>query len=178
MYFKNKSARCSSLASTGCVTYFPLQETKVVPTGHSDHIRRTSPLSAVKRLINPPSVMLRVKNNWVLCVWVTELVNLSRVSRADGEPVQIGIWTDVLALVEVADHTVTKDITAEADSNLLVEVDVFAVFMHALDAGDAGVLGCIALCRVGAIGGPGEHWQRDGLGDLLKQKAVWHGDCC
>lgn len=105
--------------------------------------------------------MLRVKDDGKRGVGITKLVNLSRVSRADGKPIHIGVGTDILALVEVTNQAVPEDVAAEVGGDLSVEVDVLAVVVHALDTGHGGILGCISLRCVGAVGGPGGHGQRD-----------------
>lgn len=122
--------------------------------------------------------MLRVIDNGKTAVARTQLVDLSRLPRADGKPIHIGVRANLLALVEVANQAITEDIAAEVDGDLLVEVDVLAVLVHALDAGDTGVLGGISLGCVGAVGGPGEHGQGDRLGNLLEEETVGHGHCC
>lgn len=140
----------------------------------SKEIRRASPLGAVERLINKPGIVLRIIHNGILGVGIAKLVNLGLIPRADGEPVLVGIVANFLALVEVADRPITEYIATEVDGNLLVEVDILAVLVQALHAGRAGILGSISLCRVRSVRRPGVHRQRDCLGDLLEQEAVWH----
>lgn len=120
-----------------------------------------STLSAVKRLINPPCIVLRVVNDGVIGVGITHLVDLGRIAGADGEPIDVGVFADLLALVETSNQTGTKDIAAEIDGNLFVEVDVVTVLLHTLHTGLVARLGSISLGSMGAIGRPGIHWQRD-----------------
>lgn len=145
---------------------------------HLGPVARSSPLSAVERLINPPSVVLRVIDDWKLGVGIAQLINLRRVARTDGEPVEVGVRTDILAFVEVADQSAAEDVAAEVDSDLLVQVDVLAVLVHASDAGRGGVAGSISLGCVSSVGRPGEHRQGDCLGDLLEQETIRYSHCC
>lgn len=120
-------------------------------SNRSSQVLRASPLGAVKRLINEPSVVLRVIDDRVLGIGIAKLINLSPFSRADGEPVFVGVLADLLTLVEVANRPITEDVTAEIDGNLFVQVDVFAVFVQALDTCRAGILGSIALRGVCSV---------------------------
>lgn len=139
---------------------------------------RRGTLSAVKRLINPPGTVLRVKHNWVVRVGITHLVDLRGIAGGNGEPIEVGIFTDLLALVEISDQARAKDIAAEVDGNLFVEVDVVAVLLHTLDAGFIARLGGVSLGGMGSIGRPSIHWQRDRLGDRLEEQTVRYGHAC
>lgn len=113
-------------------------------------------LGASKRLIDPPSIVLRVVGNRVRRLLAAQPVDVGRIARGDGEPVLIGLGIDLLALVEVALHTGTEDIAAEVGRQLHVEVDILAVFVHALSVDLLHGLGGIALSVVGAVGCPGD----------------------
>lgn len=135
-------------------------------------------LSAVKRLINPPGIVLRVIDDGIIRVGITQLVDQGGIAGADGEPVEVGVITDLLALVEVPDQPRTKNVAAEVDSNLLVQVDVVAVLLHTLDAGFIARLAGVSLGGMGAIGRPSIHWQRDRFSDRLEQQAFRYGHIC
>lgn len=135
-------------------------------------------LGAVKRLINPPSVVLRVINDGVIRVGITHLVDLGGIAGADSEPIQVGVITNLLALVEVSDQAWAKDVAAEVNGNLLVEIDVVAVLFHTLHTGLIARLGSVSLGSMGSIGRPSIHWQRDRLGDGLEEEAARYGHVC
>lgn len=157
--------------SFGCTYHFAyLDESSLL---RMRHWRGT--LSAVERLINPPGIVLRVKNNWVVRVGITHLVDLRGIAGADGEPIEVGVITDLLALVEISNQARAKDIAAEVDGNFLVEIDVVAVLLHTLNAGFIACLGGVSLSSVGSIGRPGEHWQRNRLGDRIEEQAIRYG---
>lgn len=116
-------------------------------------------MSAVERLIDKPSIMLLVIDNWILLIRITELINLGPVPRANSEPIHIGIMTDFLALVEEPNNARSKNVTAEVGSQLPIQIDVFAVFKQTLHVCDIGFFGGVSLCVVGAVGRPSVYWQ-------------------
>ena len=65
--------------------------------------------------------------------------------------------TDILALVEIANETLAKDVAAEIHRQLLVQIDIFAVLSHTLHAGNVRLFGGITLGSVGSVRRPGEH---------------------
>ena len=114
-------------------------------------LRGTSPLSTVKRLINKPSRVLLIKDDRILRILITQLLNLRLIARADGKPVEVGIRLNLLAFIEEANDARTKHVAAEVGGQFLVEIDVLAVGLHALDAGDVGCLGREPFRCVGAV---------------------------
>lgn len=110
--------------------------------------------------------MLRVVYNGIARLLAAESVDLGTVAGANGEPVQIGIMADRLALVEESNEALAEDIAAEVNRKLLVQIDIVAVLLQTLDTGDIRFFGGKSLGSVGSIGGPGEHGKLDCLGNL------------
>lgn len=115
--------------------------------------------------------MLRVVGNRVRRLLATQPVDVGRIARGDCEPVLVGLGVDLLALVEVALDAGAEDVAAEIGRQLHVEVDIFAIFAHALRIGHFHGLGSIALGVVGAVGCPGDSGQGHLLGDLPEEWA-------
>lgn len=135
-------------------------------------------LSAIKRLINPPSIMLRVVDDRILSVGITHLVDQGRIAGANSKPIEVRVVADLLALIEESDQTGTEDIAAEINGNLFVQVDVVAVLLHTLHTGLVARLSGVSLGSMSAIGRPSIHWQRDRLRDGFEEQAVRYGHVC
>lgn len=109
--------------------------------------------------------MLLIEDNRVGSVGITKLIDLGLVSRANGEPILVGVGVDLLAFVEEPRHTVAKHITAEIHSQLLVQIDVIAVLFQAFYRWCVGRLRGESLGRVGAVGGPRRRRQGQLIGN-------------
>lgn len=115
-------------------------------------VRRIGSSSATERLINEPSIMLLIIDNGIGSIRITKLVDLSLIGSTDSEPVVVGILADLLTLVEETRNTRTKNIAAEVDGQLLVEVDIVTVLLQTLNGSCLRRFAGVSLCRVGAAG--------------------------
>lgn len=115
-------------------------------------VRRIGSSSTTERLINEPSIMLLIIDNGIGSIRITKLVDLSLVDSTDSEPVVVGILANLLTFVEETRNTRTKNIAAEIDGQLLVEVDIVTVLLQALHGGSLRRFAGIPFRRVGAAG--------------------------
>lgn len=115
-------------------------------------VRRIGSSSTTERLINEPSIMLLIIDNGIGSIRITKLVDLSLVDSTDSEPVVVGILANLLTFVEETRNTRTKNIAAEIDGQLLVEVDIVTVLLQALHRGRLRRFAGIPFRRVGAAG--------------------------